>query len=144
MKIIAAAILATLPLGASAATVASPVTYELTMTSTDPLYGSTVLTYVDSDGNMLLSASEILSFAGFTFEGSLWTTVLNVPKVTGFAVGVVDEKWVFKDSTGTLGLSVDVSTWTYSLAAVPLPASAVLLLGALGALGFARRRRAAV
>lgn len=141
---------------------AQAVTLQLNATSQSGFYSDFSIQFVD-DGNGLLELSEISSFSGTTFTSGSGSTffdqVNQVPTITGIStftfdpvqvVSPLDGRWAFS-GTNSLGLSAIafpfVDTFSYSLQTVtpvPLPASALMLMGGLAGLaGIGRRKRLA-
>jgi hypothetical protein len=97
----------------------------------------------DLDSDSLFSMNELVSFSGVTILGVESVTLVNAPTITGFTdPSAPATGWRF--GAPTIGRPAGQWTYAISLAVVPLPASAALLFGAIGALGLVRRRRAAV
>ncbi|MBW4707113.1 VPLPA-CTERM sorting domain-containing protein [Roseobacter sp. YSTF-M11] len=77
-------------------------------------------------------------------EGQTWFTSTGGLRcdTVGFASGSVSQGVCVDNALlGRIGVDDSTLTATAALAVVPLPAGAVLLMSALGALGLARRRR---
>ncbi|MFV2037934.1 MAG: VPLPA-CTERM sorting domain-containing protein [Paracoccaceae bacterium] len=119
----------------------------------------------NDDGDGLLEFSEVTSFSGFTFLGSLvYGTLDTIPEISGissfgasfFSTYLItahdSDAWVFQNGSGGY-VWVDSEVFTYEItldqnggetetpAVVPLPATLPLLAGALGFFGIAARRR---
>lgn len=127
----------------------------LTATSAVPGIGGFSIGFDDTNANGLLDIGEITSFSGFVDYSILFDDVVEITGIAGVSVaGVVPGEvslgsgfWSFRRDlpTGQVGYSGGTAgNWTYkvNLAAVPLPAGFALLLGGLGALAVAARRRA--
>ena len=110
------------------------------------------IVFDDTDGDGLLSADEVVSFSGFTNLqlGISYSELLRVSPVpaetdepqTFTSGGFPINTWLFGE--GTDRTTAQPSSFTYSvsaIAAVPLPASAALMIFALGGFVVARTRR---
>ncbi len=127
-------------------------TLQLTATSNFPLQsGDFSIIFDDLDGDMKLSADEVVSFSGYSFLqlGKFYSELLRISPVPaetdepvtltsgGFAIN----SWLFGE--GGDGTTAQPSSFTYSIspvAEVPLPASALLLLAGVGGLYGMRRK----
>ncbi len=133
----------------SATSVSAATVYEINATAAVGSVSDFDLTYEDVDGDMLFSLDELISFSGVTFNsGSFFIdTLTGVPSIADVADGG-ESGWSFSSSGGGSG-SATVNNWTYGtnvfddngggggegpVPAVPLPASGLLLFGALFAL----------
>jgi hypothetical protein len=141
--------LCVLAAGLFAASTASAATvYELKASSQVASNDNFSLTYQDNDNNQLFSLDELLSFSGpqrALLDGSFLTVLTRVKSIAGLTSSP-DEAWVFQNSTlsGTRKIFND-QDYTYEVrnlsAQVPLPASGLLLLGGVGALVAAKRKK---
>jgi hypothetical protein len=139
-------------IGITAGSSARATTMTLEATSKLPTIVSDFSITFNDTGNGLLDFSEITSFSGMTDFNIhvLWPEVFQLPSISGFVVGnspisgCAPLEWCF--GINTPGESNGVGLWTYSLSATPLPAALPLFasgLGALGLLGWRRKRKAA-
>jgi hypothetical protein len=124
-----------------------------------PTAGDFSLQYVDVDGDARFSLNELVpgSFSHVRFESSpthwaVYGTLYNVPSYSAVDSPYTDgsNTWMFSDLLAWEGdvwamanCSSSIYTYTQAAAAVPLPASVLLLgsgLAGLGAVGWRRRK----
>lgn len=144
LKALATAALLALPMSASAAT------YLLTATSQVGAFDDFTIVFNDSNEDFLLEFDEIVEFSGVDRNNVTYNGVFSVPEIivtsSPLSVALSNGPWRFTDpdpSTAQNPRNGSIAAWTYDIAVIPLPASALLLIGALGALGLASGRRAA-
>lgn len=89
---------------------------------------------IDSNGNTII---DVFDYMTETFLGTIDFTGAGVKTVDLTALGFTGGSFVFQRGIGSTFFLSELS-----VAAIPLPGGAVLLLGGLGALGVARRRKA--
>ncbi|MEM6310167.1 MAG: VPLPA-CTERM sorting domain-containing protein [Pseudomonadota bacterium] len=109
------------------------------------------IVFDDADKDGLLSFDEVVSFSGFTSlqSGNSYSELLRVSPVpaltdepqTFTSGGFAINSWLFGE--GSDRTTAQPSSFTYAIATVPVPASALLLLAGLAGLAVAQRKRAA-
>lgn len=107
--------------------------------------------FFDADGDMLFSFDELTGFSGFTFftpsgpvfydEVVNFSVIAGISDATGEAINFRGGANVIAPIPGVFDFRVFDPEAQPPVGAVPLPAGIWLMLGALGALGFASRRR---
>jgi len=148
------AVAAVLALGAAPCSAATTFTLDATAGG-NSMTGNFWLTFVDEDNDQLFSLNELSSFSGVVgvyllgFSDILsvrFDTLTVVPQFDGFTDGggpdwswtnpVVEPEYRnFSSAAGAFSYRLT------EIPSVPLPASGVMLLGALAGLGWARLRR---
>lgn len=132
-----------------ATTASAATTYGLYARSKAPdTYSNFSIEFSDYDGDREFSLNELTSFSGITLyervDGAPLTlsAITGVPQLTGYSDGV-EEFWGFaSDGSAILTTGDDFDYDLSPLSAeVPVPASGLLLIGGLAAIGVARRRR---
>jgi len=139
---------------ALACTLASPLaaaTLTFTATSNNPSQiGDFSIIFDDQDGDMRIDDGEVVSFSGFTTTFPInrtYTDLLRIspiPAETDVATtftsgGFPLNTWLF--GVGTDRTTAQPASFTYSVSAVPLPASSLMLLVGLVGFGYLRNRR---
>ncbi|MDQ2088915.1 VPLPA-CTERM sorting domain-containing protein [Marimonas arenosa] len=141
-NLVLCAVALVVPVSASAATLQLDATIKPGITDVTDFS----IVFDDNDGNGLLSIGEILSFSGvtFNFASVSFDTVTAVADVSGYTVGAFSGSWWgWSQSSGTTTGSSNPNQWSYTISAVPIPATFPLLAVGIGALGWMRRRRKA-
>jgi hypothetical protein len=131
----------------SAAPASAATVYDLTATSTAPSSRSNfTIRFDDTSGDGLLQFGEITSFSDVTISGFLFTSVVCVPDIAGFATqSSCASTGVWSFSGPGVTNSTEPNGWRYALSpvsAVPLPPALLLFASALGLMGLLRWWRA--
>lgn len=133
----------------------SAATLFATAVNSDQSIGSFTIDFSDANANRLLEFSEVTTFSGAVTLGIRAgdppvTRLVKIPTIDGISLagGVVSgstDSWTFADRDGTFSTFLTRDAWTYEITgldapAVPLPASVLLFLIALGSFGALRLR----